>query len=43
MSRIFTRLGFTAAAIVAGSGVMGYAQDATTGAVSGIVTGPTAP
>ena len=40
MSRIFTRLGFTAAAIVAGSGVMGYAQDATTGAVSGIVTGP---
>ena len=40
MSRIFTRLGFTAAAIVAGSGVVGYAQDATTGAIAGIVTGP---
>jgi len=40
MSRVFSRLGFTAAAIVAGSGIMGYAQDATTGAISGVVTGP---
>lgn len=37
MNRIFTRLGFTAAAIVAGSGIVGYAQDATTGAVVGTI------
>lgn len=40
MNRIFTRLGFTAAAIVAGSGIVAFAQDATTGAISGTVTGP---
>jgi len=38
MNRIFTRLGFTAAAIVAGSGIVAHAQTATTGAVSGAVT-----
>ncbi len=40
MSRIINRLGFTTLALVAGSGVMGYAQDSTTGAISGTVTGP---
>jgi len=40
MSRIFNRLGFTTLALVAGSSVVGFAQDSTTGAVSGIVTGP---
>ncbi|HJV49170.1 MAG TPA: carboxypeptidase regulatory-like domain-containing protein [Geothrix sp.] len=40
MNRIFTRLGFTAAALVAGSGIVAHAQDATTGAISGVVTGP---
>src|SRR5512141_1204599 len=38
MNRILTRLGFTAAAIVAGSGIVAHAQTTTTGAVSGIVT-----
>ena len=38
MNRIFTRLGFTAAAIVAGSGIVAYAQTATTGALSGTIT-----
>ncbi len=38
MNRILTRLGFTAAAIVAGSGIVAHAQTATTGAVSGSVT-----
>lgn len=38
MNRVFTRLGFTAAAIVAGSGIVAHAQTATTGAVSGAVT-----
>ena len=38
MNRILTRLGFTAAAIVAGSGIVAHAQTATTGAVSGAVT-----
>ena len=37
MNRIFTRLGFTAAALVAGSGIVANAQTATTGAVSGVV------
>jgi len=37
MNRIFTRLGFTAVAIVAGSGIVAHAQTATTGAVTGIV------
>lgn len=37
MDRIFTRLGFTAAALVAGSGIVAHAQTATTGAVSGTV------
>ncbi|MBK9797197.1 MAG: TonB-dependent receptor [Holophagaceae bacterium] len=41
MSRIINRLGFTTLALIAGSGVMGYAQDSTTGAISGTVTGPT--
>ncbi|GLH73521.1 membrane protein [Geothrix limicola] len=40
MNRIFTRLGFTAAALVAGSGIVAHAQDSTTGAISGVVTGP---
>lgn len=38
MNRIFTRLGFTAAALVAGSGVVAFAQTATSGAVSGTVS-----
>lgn len=38
MTRIFTRLGFTAAALVAGSGIVATAQTTTTGAVSGMVT-----
>ncbi|MFN7958941.1 MAG: TonB-dependent receptor [Holophagaceae bacterium] len=38
MNRIYTRLGFTAVALVAGA--VGYAQDATTGAISGTVMGP---
>ncbi len=38
MNRIFTRLGFTAAAIVAGGGIVAHAQTATTGAVSGQVS-----
>ncbi|WP_243287303.1 TonB-dependent receptor [Geothrix terrae] len=38
MNRVLTRLGFTAAAIVAGSGIVAHAQTATTGAVSGAVT-----
>ncbi len=37
MNRIFTRLGFTAAALVAGSGIVAHAQTATTGAVSGVI------
>ncbi len=41
MSRMFTRLGFTAVALVAGSGIIAHAQDSTTGAISGTVTGPT--
>ena len=40
MSRIFNRLGFTTLALVAGSSIMGYAQDSTTGAISGTVSGP---
>ncbi len=40
MNRIFSRLGFTAVAIIAGSGFVAQAQDATTGAISGTVTGP---
>ncbi len=38
MNRIFTRLGLTAAAIVAGGGIVAHAQTATTGAVSGVVS-----
>jgi len=38
MNRIFTRLGFTAAALVAGSGIVAHAQTATSGAVSGTVS-----
>jgi len=38
MNRIFTRLGFTAAALVAGSGIVAHAQTATTGALSGTVS-----
>ncbi|WP_306590586.1 TonB-dependent receptor [Geothrix sp. 21YS21S-4] len=38
MNRVFTRLGFTAAALVAGSGMVAHAQTATTGAVSGVVS-----
>ena len=38
MNRIFTRLGFTAAALVAGSGIVAHAQTATTGAVTGTVS-----
>ena len=37
MSRMFTRLGFTAVALVAGSGIVAHAQDATTGALVGTV------
>lgn len=37
MNRIFTRLGFTAAALVAGSGVVAYAQTATTGTITGSI------
>ncbi|NTW84859.1 MAG: TonB-dependent receptor [Holophagaceae bacterium] len=40
MNRIFSRLGFTAMALVAGSGFVAQAQDSTTGAISGTVTGP---
>lgn len=38
MNRIFTRLGFTAAALVAGSGIVAYAQTSTTGSISGVVS-----
>ncbi|MDP1830548.1 MAG: TonB-dependent receptor [Geothrix sp.] len=38
MTRIFTRLGFTAVALVAGSGIVAHAQTATTGAVTGVVS-----
>ena len=38
MNRILTRLGFTAAAIVAGGGIVAHAQTATTGGVSGVVS-----
>jgi hypothetical protein len=38
MNRIFTRLGFTAVAIVAGSGIIAHAQTVTTGGVTGVVT-----
>ncbi len=38
MNRIFTRLGFTAAVIVAGGGIVAHAQTATTGAVNGVVS-----
>jgi hypothetical protein len=38
MNRIFSRLGFTAAVLVAGGGIVAHAQTATTGAVSGVVT-----
>jgi hypothetical protein len=38
MNRIFTRLGFTAAAIVAGSGIVAHAQTATTGGLQGVVS-----
>jgi len=38
MNRVLTRLGFTAAAIVAGGGIVAHAQTATTGAVSGVVS-----
>ena len=37
MNRIFTRLGFTAAALVAGSGIVAHAQTSITGAVSGVI------
>jgi hypothetical protein len=37
---MFNRLGLTALALVAGSGVVAYAQDATTGAIGGTVSGP---
>src|SRR5690348_18185011 len=36
MNRVFSRLGLTAVAIVAGSAL--YAQSSTTGAVSGVIT-----
>lgn len=38
MNRVLSRLGFTAVALVAGSGIVAHAQTATTGAVSGTVT-----
>ena len=38
MHRTFTRLGFTAAVLVAGSGIIARAQTATSGAVSGTVS-----
>jgi hypothetical protein len=38
MNRVLTRLGFTAAAIVAGGGIVAHAQTATTGAISGVVS-----
>ncbi len=38
MNRIFTRLGFTAVAIIAGSGIVAHAQTVTTGGVTGIIT-----
>lgn len=41
MNRVFTRLGFTAAAIVAGSGIVAHAQTATSGAVSGVIADKT--
>jgi hypothetical protein len=37
MNRIFSRLGLTAVAIVAGSGIVAHAQTATTGAITGTV------
>lgn len=40
MNRIFSRLGLTAVAIVAGTGTVAFAQDATTGAIGGTVTDP---
>ena len=38
MNRIFSRLGLTAIAIVAGAGTFAYAQTATTGGMSGTIT-----
>lgn len=38
MNRVFSRLGLTAAAIVAGGGIVAHAQTATTGAVSGVIS-----
>ena len=38
MHRTFTRLGFTAAVLVAGSGIIAHAQTATTGGLSGTVS-----
>jgi outer membrane receptor for ferrienterochelin and colicin len=38
MNRIFTRLGFTAAALVAGSGIVAHAQSSSTGVFTGKVT-----
>jgi len=40
MNRLFSRLGLTTLAIIAGSGVVAYAQDSTTGAIAGTVSGP---
>lgn len=37
MNRIFSRLGLTAVAIVAGGGIVAHAQTATTGAITGVV------
>jgi hypothetical protein len=38
MNQIFSRLGLTAVAIVAGAGTLAHAQTATTGAIAGVVT-----
>jgi hypothetical protein len=38
MNRIFTRLGFTAAALVAGSGIIAHAQSSSTGIFTGKVS-----
>ena len=38
MSRMFTRLGFTAVALVAGSGIVAHAQSSSTGVFSGKVS-----
>ena len=40
MNRILNRLGLTAVALVAGSGIMVHAQDATTGALIGTIKNP---